>query len=238
MRRVRSLAGMASVLPIGAAALGVGLLSRNRRRGVNVLTSQWPAAVLALNRVTLNVIGAENLTKARPAVFVFNHRNNFDPFMVASLVKTNYTGVAKKELADSRIAGPIGRLMDVAFIDRTNSASAIASMSAMQELLDRGISVLIAPEGTRLDTDSVGPFKMGAFYMALATQTPIVPVVIRNAERVAGRNATSLNAGLVDIAVLPPVPVTDWKRKTLRDHRTEVRELFVRTLKDWPDRTP
>jgi putative phosphoserine phosphatase / 1-acylglycerol-3-phosphate O-acyltransferase len=234
-RWVRSVTGMASVLPIGAAALGVGLLSRDRRRGVNLLTSHWPATVLAVNGVTLNVTGAENLTAARPAVFVFNHRNNFDPFMVASLVKTDFTGVAKKELADSRIAGPIGRIMDVAFIDRTSSASAVASLSSMRDLLERGISVLIAPEGTRIDTDSVGPFKMGAFHIALATQTPIVPVVIRNAERVAGRNATSMNGGRVDIAVLPPVPVTDWTRENLRDHRTEVRELFVQTLAHWPD---
>jgi putative phosphoserine phosphatase / 1-acylglycerol-3-phosphate O-acyltransferase len=233
-RRLRSAASMASVVPIGAAALGLGLLSGDRRRGVNLLTSQWPSAVLKVNGVTLNVTGAENLTAARPAVFIFNHRNNFDPFMVASLVKTDYTGVAKKELADSPIAGPIGRIMDVAFVDRSDTAAAVASVTALQELLGRGISVLVAPEGTRLDTDSVGPFKMGAFHIALATQTPIVPVVIRNAERVAGRNATTLNAGQVDVAVLPPVPVTGWTRRTLRRRRDEVHDLFVQTLENWP----
>ena len=45
------------------------------------------------------LLGAENLTAQRPAVFLFNHRNNFDVFMVAALVKDNWTGVAKKGLA-------------------------------------------------------------------------------------------------------------------------------------------
>ena len=39
--------------------------------------------MLALNGVKLNVTGEENLTAQRPAVFIFNHRNNFDAFIVA-----------------------------------------------------------------------------------------------------------------------------------------------------------
>jgi putative phosphoserine phosphatase/1-acylglycerol-3-phosphate O-acyltransferase len=43
-----------------------------------------------------------------------------------------------------------------------------------------------------------------------------------------------MNPGTVDIAVLPPVSVADWKSDNLKQHRDEVRELFVRTLEDWP----
>jgi len=50
------------------------------------------------------------------------------------------------------------------------------------------LSVMVAPEGTRLDTTEVGPFKMGAFRIAMAAGIPIVPIVIRNAEMIAGRN--------------------------------------------------
>jgi putative phosphoserine phosphatase/1-acylglycerol-3-phosphate O-acyltransferase len=233
-RRLRSTASMASVVPIGVAALGLGLLTRNRRRGLNMLFSRWPAAILSINGVTVNVAGAEHLEKARPAVIIFNHRTNFDAFMVASIVKSDFTGVAKKELESDPIMGTIGRLMDVAFVDRANSPGSAAALSGVQELLSKGISVVIAPEGTRLDTETVGDFKMGAFNIAFATQTPIVPIVIRNADSVAGRNATSMNPGTVDIAVLPPVSVADWKSDNLKQHRDEVRELFVRTLEDWP----
>ena len=44
----------------------------------------------------------------RPAVFLFNHRNNFDIFIVAALVKDNWTGIAKKELASNPLVGPLG----------------------------------------------------------------------------------------------------------------------------------
>jgi putative phosphoserine phosphatase / 1-acylglycerol-3-phosphate O-acyltransferase len=232
--RVRSLAAIGSLGPIAAGALSVGLLTRNRRTGVNFLTRYWPEAVLALNGVRLNVIGSQNLTAQRPAVFLFNHRNNFDVFMAAALIKENWTGVAKKELESNPLIGPLGKLMDAAFIDRADTASAVAALKPLEEAAAKGLSILIAPEGTRLDTQTVGPFKKGAFRIAMATGLPVVPIVIRNSDAVAGRNSTTLHPGTVDVAVLPPVSTGDWTPQNLRERIQQIRGWYVGLLADWP----
>jgi putative phosphoserine phosphatase/1-acylglycerol-3-phosphate O-acyltransferase len=85
-----------------------------------------------------------------------------------------------------------------------------------------------------VDTTSVGPFKKGPFRMAMAVGIPIVPIVIRNAEIIAARNSTTMNPGTVDVAVFPPISVSDWTVDTLADRIAEVRQLFVDTLADWP----
>src|SRR5690348_9205199 len=108
--RVRNLAAIGSLAPVAAGAVSLGVLTRNRRTGVNFLTRYWPQVVLELNGVKLNVAGEENLTAQRPAVFLFNHRNNFDIFIVAALVKDNWTGIAKKELETNPLVGPLGKL--------------------------------------------------------------------------------------------------------------------------------
>jgi putative phosphoserine phosphatase/1-acylglycerol-3-phosphate O-acyltransferase len=234
LARVRGLAGVGSLGPIAAGALGIGVLTRNRRTGVNFLTRYWPETVLTLNGVKLNVTGAENLTVQRPAVFVFNHRNNFDVFMVAALVKDNWTGIAKKELESNPIIGPIGKLLDAAFVDRADTASAVAALKPIEEAARKGLSILVAPEGTRLDTQAVGPFKKGAFRIAMATGLPVVPIVIRNADSVAGRNSSTLNPGTVDIAVLPPVAVEDWTIRNLRERIEQIRAGYTELLADWP----
>jgi putative phosphoserine phosphatase/1-acylglycerol-3-phosphate O-acyltransferase len=234
LARVRALAGAGSLAPLAAGALGIGLLTRNKRTGINFLTRFWPETVLALNGVKLNVTGAQNLTAQRPAVFLFNHRNNFDVFMVAALVKDNWTGIAKKELEANPIFGTIGKLLDAAFIDRADSAAAVAALGPVEEAARKGLSILVAPEGTRLDTQAVGPFKKGAFRIAMATGLPIVPVVIRNSGSVAGRNATTLNPGTVDIAVLPPISVADWTLDDLGMRIERVRARYVELLGDWP----
>ena len=91
------------------------------------------------------------------AVFIFNHRNNFDPVVVGALVKDNWTGVGKKELQNDPVIGTIGKLVDTVFIDRENPEAAVASLREAEELTRKGLSVVIAPEGTRMDTKTVGP---------------------------------------------------------------------------------
>ncbi|MFY2862184.1 HAD-IB family hydrolase [Mycobacterium sp. THU-M104] len=233
-RQLRTLAGFGSLFPIATGAVGIGMLTRSRRRGVNFFTSTFSQVLLATTGVQLNVIGRENLTAQRPAVFIFNHRNQVDPVIVGALVRDNWTAVGKKELAKDPIMGTIGKAMDAAFIDRDDPGAAVESLHQIEELAKKGLSVVIAPEGTRVDTTEVGPFKKGAFRIAMAVGAPIVPIVIRNAEIVAARNSTTINPGTVDVAVFPPIAVDDWTVEALPERIAEVRRLYLETLADWP----
>jgi putative phosphoserine phosphatase / 1-acylglycerol-3-phosphate O-acyltransferase len=234
LSQLRTVAGVASMVPVAAGAIGVGLLTRNRRSGVNFFTSNWSRLLLATTGVNLNVLGEENLTKQRPAVFIFNHRNQVDPMIAGTLVKDNFTSVGKKELENDPIVGTIGKVMDAAFIDRADAQSAVEGLKKVEELTRKGLSILIAPEGTRLDTTEVGPFKKGPFRIAMSARIPIVPIVIRNAEVIAARDSSTFNPGTVDVVVYPPIPVDDWTLEDLPERIAEIRQLYLDTLKAWP----
>jgi putative phosphoserine phosphatase / 1-acylglycerol-3-phosphate O-acyltransferase len=233
-RQIRTLAGFGTMFPVATGAVGLGLLTRNRRRGVNFFTSNFSQLLLATCGVSLNVLGKENLTAQRPAVFIFNHRNQVDPIISGALVKDNWVGVGKKELERDPIMGPLGKLLDGVFIDRDDVNSALKTLHTVEDRARNGLSIVIAPEGTRLDTTEVGPFKKGPFRIAMAAGIPIVPIVIRNAEIIASRNSTTLNPGTVDVAVFPPIPIDDWTLQTLPERIAEVRQLYLDTLADWP----
>ena len=232
--QLRTLVGMGSMFPVAAGAVGIGLLTRSRRRGVNFFTSTFSQLLLTASGVQLNVIGAENLTAERPAVFIFNHRNQADPVIAGALIRDNWVAVGKKELESDPIMGTLGKVLDSVFIDRDDPTAAVESLHQVEERAKQGLSIMIAPEGTRLDTTSVGPFKKGPFRIAMAAGIPIVPIVIRNAEIIAARNSTTMNPGTVDVAVFPPISVSDWTLDTLPDRIAEIRQLFVDTLAEWP----
>lgn len=239
LSQLRTVVAVGSVLPVAAGALGVGLLTQNRRTGVNFFTSNWTRALLATAGISLNVLGRENLTAQRPAVFIFNHRNQADPLIAGRLIEKDFTSVGKKELEKDPLMGPIGRVMDAAFIDRDDPEAAVEGLRKVEELARKGISILIAPEGTRLDTVEVGEFKKGPFRIAMSVGIPIVPIVIRNAEVVAARDSSTFNPGTVDIAVYPPIPTDDWTLEDLPDRIAEVRQIYLDTLKAWPqDKLP
>lgn len=235
--QLRTAAGIASMMPVAAGAIGVGLLSRNRRSGVNFFTSNWGKLLLTTAGINLNVLGRKNLTAQRPAVFIFNHRNQADPLIAGRLVETDFTSVGKKELENDPIIGTIGRVMDAAFIDRDDPKAAVEGLHKVEELARKGLSILIAPEGTRLDTTAVGPFKKGPFRIAMSAGIPIVPIVIRNAEVVAARDSSTFNPGTVDVAVYPPIPTEHWTLDDLPDRIAEIHKLYVDTLKAWPHDT-
>lgn len=232
--QIRTIAGIASLAPVAAGAVGVGLLAGSKRRGVNFFTSNWSRLLLGLTGINLNVLGEENLTAQRPAVFIFNHRNQADPIIAGTLIRDNFTSVGKKELEKDPIVGTIGKVMDAAFIDRDDARAAVEGLHKLEELAGKGLSILIAPEGTRLDTTEVGPFKKGPFRIAMSAGIPIVPIVIRNAEVIAARDSSTFNPGTVDVVVYPPIPIDDWTVKNVPDRIAEIRQLYIDTLKNWP----
>ncbi|WP_163722809.1 HAD-IB family hydrolase/lysophospholipid acyltransferase family protein [Mycolicibacterium psychrotolerans] len=237
MSQLRTAAGIATMVPVAWGALGVGLLTRNRRTGVNFFTSVFGRTLLNTVGINLQVLGEENLTAQRPAVFIFNHRNQADPMIAGRLVSDNFTSVGKKELENDPIVGTMGKIMDAAFIDRDDPRKAVEGLKKVEELARKGLSILIAPEGTRLDTTEVGEFKKGPFRIAMSAGIPIVPIVIRNAEVIAARDSSTFNPGTVDVVVYPPIPVDDWTHDNLAERIAEVRQLYLDTLKDWPHDT-
>ena len=231
---VKAAVGMGSMVPIIGAGVGLGLLKRDRKAAMYFICDTWIDTMFRVHGVHVNLTGRENLWAARPAVFIFNHRNNFDSFITARLVEKDFTGVAKADMAKDPLVRTMGGLMDVAFIDREDPAKAVAALKPLEELGRKGLSIMVAPEGTRLDTREVGPFKKGAFRIAMAAGLPIVPIVFRNAEVIAGADANFINPGTVDVTVLDPIPIDDWTLDDLPERIAGVRQLYLDTLADWP----
>src|SRR5262245_6322094 len=63
---------------------------------------------------------------------------------------------------------------------------------------------------------------------------PIVPIVIRNSGELMWRGATTIHAGTVQIAVLPPVATDGWDAAGLDEHIHGVRGQYLATLANWP----
>lgn len=233
---VRSVASFAGIGAGVAAGLTAGVVTRDRRTALGVAAAVGSELSLAGAGVKLDVQGEEHLWSARPAVFLFNHQSQLDVPILASLLRKDFTAVAKKELQKDPTFAAIGWLADVAFIDRANNAAAREALAPAVESLRRGTSLVIAPEGTRSPTSRLLPFKKGAFHLALQAKVPIVPIVIRNAGEVMAPHSLIVTPGTVQVCVLPPVSTTRWTAKSLDRNITRVRQMYLDTLASWPER--
>jgi putative phosphoserine phosphatase/1-acylglycerol-3-phosphate O-acyltransferase len=227
---VRTAASYASLVPSLWAGAGLALANRSRRDGVNVALSTWSDVATALAGIELEVEGEEHLWSHRPAVFTFNHQSAVDTLLIAKLLRRDFTGIAKQEVRQNPLFGPAFAFAGVVFNDRSDSRKAIEALEPAVRALKEGRSIAIAPEGTRSRTQHLGPFKKGAFHIAMQAGVPIVPIVFKNALDVLPRGALVLRPANVRAVVLPPIDTTEWTREGLDGEIEAIRKRYLEVL--------
>ncbi len=227
----RTLYATGSLIGSAIASLPIWALTGSQREAMNFSTGLFGDFATALTGCELDVKGEENLWTARPCIFVFNHQSKADVMILAKLIRKDMGGVGKKEIKDTPIIGKLMELAGTVFIDRADGKSAIKAMEPLKDAIQiDGKSIVIAPEGTRTLSPKLGPFKKGAFHMAMQAGVPMVPIVIHNAGDVAPKNEFLMRPAKVRVEVLPPVDTSGWKVSKINDHVAEVRAMFLRAL--------
>ncbi|MGQ0503513.1 MAG: HAD-IB family hydrolase [Panacagrimonas sp.] len=216
------------------AGIGMAKATGDNRRAVDFMTGVSADTTMKILGVTVDVQGEEHLWSSRPCVFIINHQSKFDMFLTGYLLRSGITAIAKKEAADAFGFGAFLKMADVAFIDRSNTAKALEAMKPVTDRLKRGLCVCVSPEGTRSYSPKLGPFKKGAFHMAQQAGVPIVPIVIRNAGEIMGRDDHVMRSGICQVVVHPPIDVSGWGRSEMTEKVEDVRQLYLDTLANWP----
>ena len=223
--------GFAVALGAGTVA---GVLTQDRRGGVDLATSLFGRLGGQLANIRFKVIGEQNTTQ-RPAVFFINHQSTLiDMLVTTRVVQRGFTVVAKAEVKQVPVLGQIFSMADVAFVDRSNTSKAVSALQPAVDRLRNGLSIAMSPEGTRSFSPKIGVFKKGGFHMAKDAGVPIVPIVIRNAGEIMWRNAKVVQEGTIEVVVHEPLPTANWTKADLDGWVPRMRQLYVDTIDDWP----
>lgn len=164
----------------------------------------WSRALLADIEPRLTVLGHENLEPSGACIVMSNHQSLYDiPVLFASL-GISMRMLAKIELFSIPVLGSAMRKAGFVPVDRKNRTRAIESIERARALLDSGVSVYIAPEGTRSRNGELLPFKKGGFVLAEKTGLPILPVSISGLGRILPAGSKALARGCEVRVVIHP----------------------------------
>jgi 1-acyl-sn-glycerol-3-phosphate acyltransferase len=140
----------------------------------------------------------------RPYVFVANHQSNADPFLVA-MVPWEMKWLSKKSIFDIPLLGWMMRVAGDVEVDRGNKESARKAMTQMRDRLDRKLSVIIFPQGTRSPDGTVGAFREGAFRLAIEAGVDVVPLAVAGTAESLPKGSLAFTKTSATVSVLPPV---------------------------------
>ena len=175
--------------------------------------------------------GEENIPREGGAILAINHVGYLDFALVgtAALPVNRYVRfMAKKEIFDNKLAGPLMRGMHHICVDRSNgSASFVAALRAL-----RGGEIIgIFPEGTISVSFEIKELKSGAVRLAMGAGVPVIPTVIWGSQRIWTKKVKrNLRRKNVPITVAFGAPLYFDKQTDVEAGENLLRETMIAAL--------
>lgn len=179
----------------------------------------------AIMGIRVHLEGGEHL-RTRPAIFVLNHQSGLDLATMSRIYPKGAVIIGKKELRRIPAFGLMFEAFGNVLIDRQDRRNALSGLNqAVAEMKKKNLSAWIFPEGTRNPSgEGLLPFKKGAFYMAIQSGSPVVPVVCSRLARLVNFDRKYARSGNMIIRALEPIPTTglekdqvEWLLETTRN---------------------
>ena len=168
----------------------------------------WAGLFLRVAGVRVILEDEAVIDSSLPQVLVTNHVSWIDVLVLAAFVPGRYVFVAKKEVEKIPVFGAAVRACGHIYIDRGDKTRALASLDIARKRLEEAApTVIIFPEGTRSNTGELGPFKKGAFVLAIQTGASVVPAAIFGSREVMKRGSFLINSGIVRVHFGEPIKV-------------------------------
>ena len=169
--------------------------------------SQWAIFCIWWLKITLNIttniIGQENINKS-PCVIISNHQSTWETLAFQSIFPA-HTWVLKKELLWLPIFGWSLALLKPIIINRGDKLKAIKKVIKQgTDRLNKGISIVIFPEGTRQPYKQIGEYQNGGSAIAKKSGFKIVPV-FHNAGHLWPKGGFVKKPGVITVVIGEPI---------------------------------
>ncbi|KAA3609323.1 MAG: 1-acyl-sn-glycerol-3-phosphate acyltransferase [Calditrichaeota bacterium] len=191
--------------------------------------SIWGRVSVWVTLSRISVSGREKIKEGQSYVIVANHPSAFDILVVYGWIGLDFKWVIKKEVRKYPILGYSCHKMGHVFVDRSNTDAAIKSLQSAKSRIRDGVSIFFFPEGTR--HKEIGQFKKGAFRMALDLELPILPVTIRDSEKIIPSKSIKVRPGHAEMIFHDPIETSDYNHENLRELVEKSHDIIMAPLK-------
>lgn len=228
---VTYLATLALTARVCVPTLVDSALGRSSRRTCDRRIDWWSAKALENADAKLVALGLENISRDETFVVMSNHQSNFDILAIFQAFPGSLRMVAKAEMRKLPLLGTAMEASEFIFVDRGNNAEARRALDVAAERIRSGVSVWIAPEGTRSKTGEVGAFKKGGFMLALAAGVRILPATVDGTRAVLPVKATRVRRGkTISVRFHAPLDPAEYGMERRDEMMSAVRDAIASGL--------
>ena len=166
----------------------------------------------------------------RAMVVVSNHQSLAD-IPVISLLPWEMKWVGKRALFSLPFVGWMMKLSGDIPLERGDARSGARALVYAGRYLKHNCPVILFPEGTRSMDGRVGRFSDGPFHLAIASQVPVLPLVVDGSRDALPKKDWRFgDISKIRVVVLPEVPTAGLTRNDVPALRDRVRDMICAAL--------
>jgi 1-acyl-sn-glycerol-3-phosphate acyltransferase len=170
--------------------------------------------------------GLEHVDPKQTYIFVSNHVNIFDAFILNGYIPNFVRAVELDTHFNWPIYGAAIRRFGNIPISHENPRQAFASLKEAEQALQQGTSIAILPEGSRTLDGKLRSFKRGPFLLAKNVSFELVPIVLRGAYQVKHKGDPLIKPGTITCRFGKPIPVAKIHPMTTDELRQHIRRIM------------
>jgi len=171
----------------------------------------WSWLILKTAMVRVMVRGREKVDFTKPHLYAVNHASAMDIPVLYVHLPFQFRIIAKHELFRYPFMGWHLRRSGQIPIDRDNAHKSFRSLRSAVEGLQRGMPLVVFPEGGRSESGELQPFLPGAFYVAIKAQVEVVPCALVGTFDILPMNSFHIRPGPVELLFGEPIPTTGMR---------------------------
>ena len=200
---------------------------------------QWRAPIFSFGNGAINlarillgikvdVIGREAIDRKKACIFMANHLSFIDGPLLFWLIPQSLRVLLKKEAFRYPIIGLGMRLAEFVPVDRSGLKSGKKSIDKAAGLIrEKGYSFLIFPEGTRSRNGHIQPFRRGAFFLAVNSQAPVIPISISGSYDLMPKGSYSTKKGRIKVVFHPEVSTQGLNKDDIPDLMKKIQDIII-----------
>ncbi|MGA2325311.1 MAG: lysophospholipid acyltransferase family protein [Bryobacteraceae bacterium] len=215
-----------ATIVMGTASLATSLFDATGRAQHGV-ARLWARMLLRIGRVRVRVEGLERIAPESSYVFVSNHLSYMDTPLVIAHIPCQFRFLAKQGLFKVPFIGYHLKRAGHIPVPRGDARASLRTLAESARIVrDRGVSVLVFPEGGR-SPGAMREFKPGAAYIAIKAGVPAVPLGIAGTRQILPMDSLLVRGGQVLLRIGEPIPTSGM---AIHDHRQLSQLLRQRVL--------
>ena len=182
--------------------------------------------------IKVKVIGMEKIDPAKVHIFMANHVNIFDGFILYGYIHNFIRGVELEDHFDWPVWGTIVKRMGNIPISHKNPREALESLQRASDVISGGTSIAILPEGHRTRNGELQEFKGGPFRLASEAKVDIIPIAMRGLWQRKSVHTKIVRPGTVELVVGDPVTAESFKNISHKELKPKIRDIILGMLEE------